>query len=178
MQLRSASAARVKAQEILLPVKPGFIALTLAAALLVNLLPWQGIGLMLRPDFVALVLLYWCMHQPRKVGFAIAWVLGVLMDVADANVLGQHALAYAILAYSAIFLRRRILMFPLGQQLLHVLPILLLTQLAMLLIRLAMGADFPGWSYFAASFTGAALWVPLSVSLELPRKPRPDPDQV
>ena len=58
--------------EILLPVKPAFIGFTLIVALVLNLLPWSGAALATKPDFVALVVLYWCIQQPRKVGFAAA----------------------------------------------------------------------------------------------------------
>jgi len=59
-----------------------------------NGLPWQGIWLAIRPDFVAVVLLYWCMHKPLRVGIGLSWVVGIFADVADANLFGQHALAY------------------------------------------------------------------------------------
>ena len=70
--------ARMTPQEILLPVRAGFIAFTLAAALIANLLPWSGWALWVKPDFVALVVLYWCIEQPRKVGFVAAWLLGLV----------------------------------------------------------------------------------------------------
>ena len=62
-------------QVILLPVRPAFIGFTLLAGLMVNLWPWSGWLLALKPDFVALVVLYWCIQQPRKVGFAAAWLI-------------------------------------------------------------------------------------------------------
>src|SRR5262249_2300947 len=88
---------RIAPHEILLPVRPGFIAATLVAALLLNLLPWSGYGLWIKPDFVALVVLYWCIETPRRIGFLAAWLLGLTMDVADGTLFGQHALAYTIL---------------------------------------------------------------------------------
>ena len=93
---------RFAPQEILLPVKGAHIALSLGAALMLNLLPWSGAWLWVKPDFVALVVLYWCVEQPRRVGFISAWVLGLLMDVGDGALFGQHALAYSILAYAGI----------------------------------------------------------------------------
>jgi len=89
-------------QELLLPVKPGFIVFTLIAALLANLLPWSGWALWIVPDFVALMVLYWCIEEPRKIGFLTAWFLGLLMDVADGSLFGQHALAYTLLAYAGL----------------------------------------------------------------------------
>lgn len=169
------AAARTAPQEILLPVRPGFIALTLIAALFLNLLPWAGYWLWVRPDFVALVVLYWCIEEPRKIGFAAAWLLGLFMDVADGTLFGQHALAYAILAYAGIVLHRRVRMFSGTPQVLHVIPLLLLNDLIVLGIRALAGADFPGFQYFIGSFVAGALWPPLGVLLRLPQRPKPDP---
>ena len=94
-------------QTILLPVKPSFIAVTLIAAFLANLLPWSGWMLAVKPDFVALILLHWCIQQPRRVGFTVAMLFGLCMDVADGSLFGQHALAYSLLAYAGIVLHRR-----------------------------------------------------------------------
>ena len=169
---------RIAPQEILLPVRAGFIALTLIAALMLNLLPWSGAWLWVKPDFVALVVLYWCIEQPRKVGFVSAWMMGLFMDVADGTLLGQHALAYSILAYASIVLHRRVRMFSGTPQVVHVLLLLLLNDLIVLAIRLAAGADFPGLRYFIGSFVAAALWLPLGALLKLLLRPRPDPYQI
>ena len=169
---------KLSPQEILLPVKPAFIVATLIAALLVNLLPWSGWWLWVRPDFVALVVLYWCIEQPRKIGFTAAWLLGLLMDVADGSLFGQHALAYSILAYAGIVLHRRVQRFSITPQVLHVIPLLLLNDVIVLVIRMLTGADFPGYQYFAGSFVGGALWPALSILLKLPQRPKADPDHV
>jgi rod shape-determining protein MreD len=165
-------------QVILLPIQPSFIVITLIAALLVNLLPWAGWWLWVRPDFVALVVLYWCIDQPRKIGFTAAWLLGLLMDVADGSFFGQHALAYSILAYAGIVLHRRVQRFAITPQVLHVIPLLLLNDIIVLLIRMLAGADFPGYAYFLGSFVGGALWPALSFLLKLPQRPRSGPDDV
>ena len=170
--------ARPAPQEILLPAKTGYIALTLIAALLVNLLPWSGYGLWIKPDFVALVVLYWCVEQPRKMGFVAAWLLGMLMDVADGTLFGQHALAYIILAYAGIVLHRRVRMFAVTPQALHIIPLLLLNDLIIVIVRMLAGADFPGWHYFIGSFVAGALWPPLSALLKIPLRPKPDPFHV
>ena len=168
---------RIEPQEILLPVRAGFIALTLIAALMLNLLPWTGAWLWFKPDFVALVVLYWCIEQRRKVGFVSAWLMGLFMDIADGTLLGQHALAYSILAYAGIVLHRRVRMFSGTPQVVHVLLLLLMNDLIVLAIRLAAGADFPGLVYFIGSIVAAALWLPLGALLKLPLRPRNDPDQ-
>ena len=87
--------------EILLPAKPWFVLFTILCGLVANAMPVSGSALLLKPDFLALILLYWCIQEPRLIGVGIAWCVGLLMDVTDATVFGQHALAYAVLAYAA-----------------------------------------------------------------------------
>lgn len=152
---------------ILLPVRNWFILATLLLALFLNLIPFgrfPGI-----PDWVAVVLAFWCIHQPLRVGMGAAFVLGLVMDVADGGALGQHALAYVVVAFAAGSLSRRILWFPLGQQALQILPLLLGSQLIMLVIRLIVGGEFPGLLWFLSSFVAAALWHPLTYLLLLPQ---------
>ncbi len=164
--------------EILLPVRTGFIVFTFIAALLVNLLPWSGWWVYVKPDFVALVVLYWCIQQPRKVGFTSAWLLGLMMDVAEGSLFGQHALAYSVLAFAGIVLHRRVLMFTMRDQILHVVVLLLLNDVIVLGVRMFAGAGFPGLRYFAGSLTAAALWPVLTYLFKLPQRPAPDPDRV
>jgi rod shape-determining protein MreD len=159
-------------QEILLPVNPAFIVMTLIVALTVNLMPLSGWWLVCRPDFVALVLLYWCIDQPRKISFTMAWLLGLVMDVFDGSLFGQHALAYSILVFAGIALHRRLQRFSATPQVLHVIPLLLMNDLIVLAVRLVTGSDFPGYPYFAGSLIGGALWPLLLTLLTLPRRPR------
>jgi rod shape-determining protein MreD len=155
-------------QHILLPAKVSFIVLTMALALLFNLLPWRNTAGV--PDLTAAVLAFWCIHQPRRVGIGVAWTLGLLLDVGNGALIGQHALGYSVLAFLALAVHRRILWFPLWQQALHLLLLLWSTQLLTLVIRIAAGAGFPGWTYFAGSFVCALLWPALSFLLLLPQR--------
>ena len=168
----------VARHEILLPVKPAFIVTTLVIAALLNMMPWSGWISWLRPDFVALVVLYWVIEQPLRVGFTAAFALGLLMDVAEGALLGQHALSYTILAYAGIALNRRVRRFSLASQVAHVIPLLLLNDLIVLGVRMLAGADFPGYPYFLGSFIAGGLWPLMSVLLKLPQRPRSDPDHV
>jgi len=108
-------------------------------------------------------------REPLVIGMGVGFVFGLLMDVGLGAAMGQHALAYVVLAYLANSLARRVLWFPAWQQALHVLPLLLLAQLLMVAVRLLAGAEFPGWSYFLSSFSSALLWLPLSFVLLLPQ---------
>ena len=158
-------------ERILLPVNVGYMALTVVLALLFNLMPWRDlVGI---PDMAALVLAFWCVHQPRRMGIGIAWFVGLIMDAGNGTLLGQHAFAYAFLAFGAITLHRRILWFSLWQQAAHVLILLLASDALMLGVRLVAGATFPGPMYFAGSLVAAALWPTTSFLLLLPQR-RPE----
>src|SRR6266436_4781700 len=148
--------ASARPEEILLPARPWFVVFTLFLGLMGNTMPVSGITLSFMPDFLALVLLYWCIREPRLIGVGIAWCLGLLMDVADATVFGQHALAYAVLAYAAEYFRRRVLRFPLWQQAAQVAVLLLACSALVLVIRVV----------------GALLWPVVTVLLQWPQRPR------
>jgi len=152
---------------ILQPVRGWFIFLTLFVALSLNIIPFGRLSGL--PDFVALTLAFWCIREPFKVGMGAAFLLGIAMDVTSASVMGQHSLAYVLLGFAASGLSRRILWFPLSQQALHVLPLLLGTQLVMFVVRMIGGAEFPGLLYFLSSFTACLLWYPLTYLLLLPQ---------
>ena len=158
-------------QRILLPVNVGFMAFSLALGLLFNLIPWRdAVGV---PDLVALVLAFWCVHQPRRIGIGTAWLLGLLMDAGNGTLLGQHAFAYAVLAFAALSLHRRILWFSLWGQAAQVLPLFLGCQVLMLGVRMIAGGEFPGLAYFAGGLIAAALWPAASFLLLLPQR-RPE----
>ena len=141
---------------ILLPVSPFFIVTSLVLAFLLNFLPLGNLfGV---PDFVALALVFWNIHQPRKVGIGVAFMMGLLMDVHTASVLGENALAYTLLSYFAITIHRRVLWFRPLVQALHVFPLLLMAQIMQLVVQLLVSGKFSGWSYFLSSVLTAALW--------------------
>ena len=161
--------------QLLLPVNPWFIALTLVAAMLLEMLPLGRHPA--APDLLVLVLVFWNVHQPRRVSVGLAFFVGLVMDVHQAAVLGQHALAYTFLSFLAVTVHRRVLWFSLSAQALHVLPIFVAGHAASLLARLIAGGMFPGWWLLAAPLLEAALW-PVVVKLLLaPQRRAPNPDQ-
>ena len=163
-------------QEILLPVTTGLIVFTIVTALAANFIPLPAGDIQLRPDFCALVLLYWGIYQPRRVGFTIAFVLGLLIDLADASLFGQHALAYVALLFAAVTLHRRILNFSLLAQSLHIFPLLLGAEVVVVAVRLIAGDELPPVGHFMSAAIGTLLWIPLCVVLRLPRVPKTTPD--
>jgi rod shape-determining protein MreD len=165
-------------QQILLPVTTGLIVATVVGALLVNLVPLPLDLLQLRPDFCALVLVYWGIHQPRRVGFLVAFLLGLTVDMIDASLLGQHALVYVVLLFAAIGLHRRVLNFSLIGQSLHILPLLFAGEMLTIAVRLLAGDELPAPGHLLGPVIGALLWIPLSALFRLPRVPKANPDRV
>lgn len=134
------------------------ILLSLLLAYMAYLLPWAGFGLVLRPDFVLLVALYWLLRAPQYCNVGTAWMLGLLIDVASGSLFGQNALAYTITAFLAVAYQRRLVLFNDWQQTGYVLLLLLLNQTVLLILKLFAGDPLPGWSYFLPSITGILLW--------------------
>ena len=161
-------------QQLLLPANPVFIWGSLLLALLVNMLPLGRVPWM--PDFVALVLVFWSIHQPQRVGIGVAFVFGLCMDVHQTALLGQHALAYTALSFFAITIHRRLLWFTVPSQALQVLPLFVLAHAIELAIRMLAGHVFPGFTVLLAPALEALLWPVISVLLLVPQRRAPDPD--
>lgn len=147
-------------QPLLLPANPLFIWSSLIAALMLNM--GLNMGLMGRqpwvPDVLALALVFWCVHQPLRVGVGMAFAFGLAMDVHHTGLLGQHALAYTLLGYLAASLQHRLLWFPTPVQALHVLPLFAVVQALTSLTGFLSGGAFAGWSAVLAPVLTTALW--------------------
>jgi rod shape-determining protein MreD len=161
--------------QLLLPASPVFIGLSLVAALAVHLLPLGAHAAM--PDLVALVLVFWAVQQPRRVGIVLGFVLGLLMDVVEGALLGQHALAYTLMAYAAGAMHRRLSWFSLPEQVLQVLPVFAAGTLVMVVVRAIAGDSFPGGWMVAAPVLQALLWPLAGWVLLAPQRRPPDPDK-
>jgi rod shape-determining protein MreD len=116
------------------------------------------------------VLCFWCVRQPRLVGLGVGWTLGLLTDAGNGVLLGQHALAYSLLAFLAVWLSRRILWFGMPQQMLHVAVLLLVSQGMLMLVRMGAGAGFPGWAMLVGPLLSALLWPVLAWVLLMPQR--------
>ena len=165
-------------QQLLLPVNPLFVWGSLLAALTLNML--QNMGLWGRatwtPDVLAVVLVFWTVHQPLRVSIVVAFVFGVLMDVHQGALLGQHALAYTVLSYLAIAIHRRLLGFTVPSQAAQVLPLFAVAHAVELGTRMLAGGNFPGFGVFIAPLLEAVLWPLATVLLLIPQRRAPDPD--
>lgn len=161
-------------QQLLLPASPAFIWISLLAALLLDMLPLGRVPWM--PDVLALVLVFWNVHQPLRVGIGLAFMFGLGVDVHQSSLLGQHALSYTTLSFFAAMIHRRLLWFSVPSQAVQVFPLFLAAHLIELALRLINGNVFPGWSFMLAPVLEALLWPVVSVILLLPQRRAPDPD--
>jgi len=147
-------------------------------AVLVNLMPFDKVILVLRPDFIALTLLYWNIHQPQQAGMGIAFLSGLVMDVIDTSIMGQHAIAYCLMTFFALILHRRLRLFSAFRQIPAVLWILLLGQAMVFLTGILAGTYIPEWYFFLGSLTGALCWPLFAFLLGNFRKQRIEPDEI
>ncbi|HYP85261.1 rod shape-determining protein MreD [Variovorax sp.] len=161
-------------QQLLLPLNPVFLWGSLLVAFLINMLPLGRLPW--RPDLLALVIVFWSVHQPARIGVGTAFVFGLLMDVQQSAMLGQHALVYSALAFLAIMMHRRLLWYPLFSQSLQVLPLFALAHVLALGVRMIGGGIFPGWGVLLAPIIEAALWPVASMLLLAPQRRAPEPD--
>ncbi len=146
------------------------IALSLALALMLHMVPLPGWAAAARPEWLLLVVVYWCLALPERVGVGVAWFAGLLLDVVQSSLLGQHALAMALVAYLAIKLHQRIRVFPLPQQAATVLLLAGLYALADLWVRGMTGHAPSVWRALLPALTTAALWPVAFVTLRFLRR--------
>ena len=162
-------------QQLLLPANPVFIWGSLLLALVVNMLPLGRAAW--TPDLLALVLVFWSVHQPLRVGIGSAFVFGIAMDVHQAALLGQHALAYTTLSFFAITIHRRLLWFTVPSQAVQVLPLFVAAHAIELAIRMMAGGIFPGFTVLLPPVIEFLLWPVVSIILLAPQRRAPDPDE-
>ena len=136
----------------------GIIAMSFIVAIMLTALPLPDWAVNWRPDWVAVVLIYWCMAVPDRIGIFIAWFLGLLLDVQQGNILGQNALSMTLIAFLTINSYQRMRAYPLLQQAVLVCFYLLLYKLVMLLILVYLGLNKSDWTYWMPAITSMLLW--------------------
>lgn len=137
---------------------PVIVYLSLLIALLCQLFPWVGQGIIFRPDFMLVVILYWLLRAPNLCNVGTAWLAGLLVDLATGSLLGQHALSFTITAFAALSYQRRLVLFNSWQLAAYVFALLIIERLVILLLKLFAGNESPGLHYFWPVITGLLLW--------------------
>ncbi len=137
----------------------GFVIVaTFVAALLLTILPLPEWMVKFRPEWVALILIYWCMALPHRVGILSGFVLGLLLDTLQGAVLGQHALALVVIAYLTNRVHQQVRVYPMWQQALSVMGLLLLYQLLLLWVNGITGIKSQLWLYWLPTLSSTLLW--------------------
>jgi len=140
-------------------------------ALMLVMLPLPEWAQVFRPDWVTLFLIYWVMAIPERMGVVFAWIFGLLLDVTQGAILGQHAIALVFVAFFVQLQYQRIRMSSLLQQALVIFALLMFKQLIVLWISGIVGqAPEEIVSYFIPSIVGAAIWPWLFVLLRDARR--------
>ena len=140
------------------------ILLTFVIALFLTVIPLPEWARYVRPDWAGLVLIYWCMALPERVGVATGWFTGLLIDLLTGSLLGQHALALTVVAYLTLRFHQRLRLFPVLQQSLTVLVLLILHQLLALWVSRIIGRPGAPWFFWMPSVLGMLIW-PLVFSM-------------
>ena len=161
----------------MLKSSPLLVYSTLFLALLCQLFPWTGQGIIFRPDFMLVVLLYWLLRTPHICNVGTAWVVGLLVDSATGSLLGQHALAFTLKAYIALSFQRRLVLFSVIQIATYVLGLLIFARITILILKLFAGHEMQSWHYFWPVITGILLWQVMRIafgSIASPKASRDD----
>jgi rod shape-determining protein MreD len=164
---------------LLLPASPAFVGLSVCVAVALNVLMGMLPLDVARwcPDVLLLVVVFWCMYQPRLMGVGSAFFLGLMVDVHHAALLGQHALSYTVVAFVAVSLRRRLLWFPVMSQLLQVFPLFVLGLGLQLVVGAVASQESPSWWFALSPVLTGLLWPVASVVLLAPQRRPLDPDK-
>ncbi|MHB8455252.1 MAG: rod shape-determining protein MreD [Acidiferrobacterales bacterium] len=141
------------------------IGITFLVALILSILPGPDWAEPFRPDWVGLVLIYWCMATPQRVGVGAGWIVGLILDVLYGSLLGQQALAMTLLAFLTIKLHLQMRMFPRWQQAVTVLVLIAINHLLVLWVRDMVVHAPVQWSYWTSSVVSMLIWPWLFVIL-------------
>ncbi|PLY16258.1 MAG: rod shape-determining protein MreD [Sedimenticola sp.] len=134
------------------------IVMTILVALLLTVLPLPTWAQMFRPQWYTLVLIYWTLALPERVGVGVGWLVGIILDVLTGTLLGQHALSLALIAFITYQMHQRVRLFPLWQQSLTVLALLLIERLVSMWVMGAVSQPPPTLLYWAPPLVGMFLW--------------------
>lgn len=129
---------------------------SLLFALVISLLPWRH--WVPAPDVLLLVLMFWCLHEPRRIGIWVAFVFGLVLDVHDAGLLGEHALSYTLATYGAIALSRRLLLFGPWVQAMHLFPVVVVAMAIPRFLHAWLTGDWAGWEWLWSAGLTTLLW--------------------
>lgn len=134
------------------------VIVTLVVGLMLSIMPLPDPLQAFRPDWIALLLIFWAMQLPRTWSVGTAWVIGVILDVSYGTLLGQHALALSVVVFVTVRFHLLMRVFPLSQLTATVFALLALYQFLLFWINGVAGVTAPASTYWGPVITGAILW--------------------
>ncbi|MCU7937536.1 MAG: rod shape-determining protein MreD [Candidatus Thiodiazotropha sp. (ex Dulcina madagascariensis)] len=132
--------------------------LTLLAGFILTIMPLPEWAATYRPQWVALILIYWCMALPERIGVGVGWTTGLLLDVLTGTLLGQHAMGFSVITYIMLKLHLRVRVMPLRQQVFTIFVLLLVERLLALWSTGAAGYPTPSLWYWITPIVSTLLW--------------------
>jgi len=132
--------------------------MTIVVALMLTMMPLPDSMSAFRPDWVALIILFWALNVPRSYGVGAAFIAGIFVDVAQATLLGQYALALVVITYITVKSHLLIRVFPLLQLTATIFALLALYQFLLFWINGVAGVEAPAVSYWGPVITGTLIW--------------------
>lgn len=148
------------------PKNAWLIWLSFVVAILLGIMPLPEAVQVVRPLWLSMLLCYWALQLPHRVGMVTAWILGLVVDVLHGNLLGQSALVLTLLVFLVQGLHRRMRMFPLWQQSLVLIAVFGVTQMAQLWLNTLTGNRPPTLLFVLPALVSAILWPWLYVLLK------------
>lgn len=148
----------------------GVILVSFLVAFMLLMMPLPDWLKLVRPEWVVMVVIYWSMALPKRVGVGYAWMAGLIVDVIQDSLLGQHALALALVAFLTIRLHQRLRNYPPGQQIVTVFLIVLINFLIILWIRGMMGVAPNLWQILVPSLATALVWPLIFILMRFVRR--------
>ena len=134
------------------------VLVTILVALMLTIMPLPDFAQPFRPDWVALVLIFWGMQLPRTWGVGSAWLIGIVLDVAQGTLLGQHALALTVIVFVTVRVHLLMRVFPILQLTATVFSLLVLYQFLLFWINGVASVSSPPINYWAPVISGTLLW--------------------
>ena len=131
---------------------------SIAFALLLQLMPLPQLILPLKPYWVGRVLSYWAIETPERVGLGFAFLVGLAGDLLSGDLLAEQALRLVVMIFIVLRFRARLRFFPMWQQTLAVLALLVNDRILLTIVRVFAGDALPPASWWISPFVGAALW--------------------
>ncbi len=131
---------------------------TMIVGLMLSIMPLPDSIAAFRPDWLALLAIFWAMQLPRTWSVGTAWIIGIILDVSYGTLLGQHALALCVIVFITVRFHLLMRVFPLSQLTATVFALLALYQFLLFWINGVASVSAAAATYWAPVITGTLIW--------------------